>query len=127
MKITSQIILAASFLFLVSCSENKKANTTQGVGTAPVNFSGKSTGAQAAPGATAGLNPEHGQPGHRCDIPVGSPLSAPAQPNTAAPATLPIPTPAPTTTNTATAPGTNPPHGQPGHDCAVPVGAPLNK
>ena len=30
--------------------------------------------------ATAGLNPPHGQPGHRCEIPVGAPLdSKPAQ------------------------------------------------
>ncbi|MBK6446411.1 MAG: hypothetical protein IPF81_14280 [Bacteroidetes bacterium] len=26
-----------------------------------------------------------------------------------------------------TAPGMNPPHGQPGHDCAIAVGAPLKK
>jgi len=32
------------------------------------------------------------------------------------------------TTNSANANGgaVNPPHGQPGHDCAIPVGAPLN-
>ena len=29
-----------------------------------------------APASTAGLNPAHGQPGHRCDIPVGSPLNS---------------------------------------------------
>ena len=27
---------------------------------------------------------------------------------------------------TQTAPGMNPPHGQPGHRCEIPVGAPLN-
>ncbi|MEI9909110.1 MAG: hypothetical protein WDO71_05235 [Bacteroidota bacterium] len=32
------------------------------------------------PVSTAGLNPAHGQPGHRCDISVGAPLdSKPAQ------------------------------------------------
>ena len=25
-----------------------------------------------------GMNPPHGQPGHRCDIPVGAPLNSPA-------------------------------------------------
>jgi hypothetical protein len=25
----------------------------------------------------AGMNPEHGQPGHRCDISVGAPLNSP--------------------------------------------------
>ena len=41
----------------------------------------------ATPGATTvALNPAHGQPGHRCDIPEGAPLnSAPAQ-GTAIPA-----------------------------------------
>jgi hypothetical protein len=24
----------------------------------------------------AGINPAHGQPGHRCDIPVGQPLNS---------------------------------------------------
>lgn len=28
------------------------------------------------------LNPEHGLPGHRCDIPVGAPLNTPAPSNT---------------------------------------------
>lgn len=39
---------------------------------------------QAAPSSGAGLNPAHGQPGHRCDIAVGAPLNskpvAPASP-----------------------------------------------
>jgi len=79
---------------------------------------------------TAGLNPAHGQPGHRCDIAVGAPLnSAPAQ---AATKTTPTVTQQPVvmnTTNTTpvkTAPGMNPPHGQPGHRCDIAVGAPLN-
>lgn len=56
------------------------------------------------------LNPEHGQPGHVCSIPVGDPLPAAAaaqSPEEKAPVKL------------------NPAHGQPGHDCAVEVGAPL--
>ncbi|PWN65450.1 hypothetical protein [Chryseobacterium viscerum] len=96
-----------------------------------------------APMATApGMNPPHGQPGHRCDIQVGQPLnSAPAA------------TPAPQNINTGgnkviqidpnamspgkvaidnsgkqvkTAPGMNPPHGQPGHRCDIAVGQPLS-
>nr|MBP6335471.1 hypothetical protein [Bacteroidia bacterium] len=92
----------------------------------------------------AGMNPAHGQPGHRCDIAVGAPLnSPPGQPpattspstGTQAPAMTPV-----VTTPTIQAPpqatqvpagptpaGMNPPHGQPGHDCAVAVGAPLKK
>lgn len=85
------------------------------------------------------LNPEHGQPGHRCDIPVGAPLnsppaSTPAVPvqSNSGPVTL-QPTKAPMPVQTAPAPAIsqsgnvklNPEHGQPGHRCEIPVGAPL--
>jgi hypothetical protein len=94
--------------------------------------------------ASSGLNPKHGQPGHRCDIMVGQPLdSKPAQP---APATNPVPAtnPAPTTNSTASpaiwsapsattaapsatkTPKLNPKHGQPGHRCDILVGQPLD-
>lgn len=71
--------------------------------------------------STVALNPEHGKPGHRCEIAVGAPLnSAPASvvaPNVSLPTAQPV------------VPGSsvtlNPPHGQPGHDCAIPVGQPL--
>lgn len=78
----------------------------------------------------AGLNPPHGQPGHRCDIQVGAPLnSAPAATTTvtpSAPQTITVPPPT-TTPVTTTAAGKNPPHGQPGHRCDIAVGAPLPK
>jgi hypothetical protein len=77
----------------------------------------------------AGLNPAHGAPGHRCDIAVGAPLNSPAG-NTAAPAMTTIPAPATTQTPVLAQPANpnaklNPAHGQPGHDCSVPVGQPL--
>ena len=79
----------------------------------------------AKPAATGNLNPAHGQPGHRCDISVGAPLSSapPVKPNTPLPtaSVKPVNTPA-----TLTAPGMNPQHGQPGHRCDIAVGAPLN-
>ena len=86
---------------------------------------------KAMPGA--GLNPAHGQPGHDCSIPVGAPLnsapagngarSAPVQ-TMSAPAMT-----APAGPAMAADPNAklNPAHGQPGHDCAIPVGAPLKK
>lgn len=85
---------------------------------------------KAQPAATTaeGMNPPHGEPGHRCDIAVGAPLnSAPGQ--QAAPPTIIQQQPATTTatTPTQTAPGMNPPHGEPGHDCSIAVGAPLKK
>jgi hypothetical protein len=91
-----------------------------------------------APAPTApGMNPPHGQPGHRCDIAVGAPLSsAPAKPKTTPQATAqiqpaefapPAVKDAAATATVETPPGMNPPHGQPGHVCSVAVGAPLPK
>ncbi len=52
------------------------------------------TGATAQPAASnEALNPPHGQPGHRCDIAVGVPLSAP--PGTGTPAMSSSPSTAP--------------------------------
>ena len=82
-----------------------------------------------------GMNPPHGQPGHRCEIPVGAPLNS--QPTTAQPQAAPQivnqkPAEQPqmkinTNTGSATVSGAkmNPPHGQDGHRCDVAVGAPL--
>jgi hypothetical protein len=96
------------------------------------------------------LNPPHGQPYHRCDIPVGAPLNAPpanassqttdnSAVNTATQTTK-NPT-APTienamkvnpsqtqnagTADKGTKPKLNPAHGQPYHRCDIPVGSPL--
>jgi hypothetical protein len=92
------------------------------------------------------LNPPHGQPFHRCDIPVGSPLNAAAPAKSASVQTAPQvnrtgmsptlenaarlnnpqannPT-APTVANTSK-PKLNPPHGQPFHRCDIAVGSAL--
>ncbi len=96
-----------------------------------------------------GMNPSHGQPGHRCDIAVGAPLNSPVKSNLAtnttksAPYTITqTPTPPATITPAAAAsttpallnpnasitpPGMNPPHGQAGHRCDVKVGEALPK
>ncbi len=77
-----------------------------------------------------GMNPPHGETGHRCDIAVGSPLnSKPAPPASVVSTTPPTTT---TVTSTAqpaaqkTAPGMNPAHGEPGHRCDIAVGASLD-
>ncbi|HRI24479.1 MAG TPA: hypothetical protein PLZ45_07360 [Ferruginibacter sp.] len=94
---------------------------TASSGAQPVTINTQPAAQQAT---AAGMNPPHGQPGHRCDIPVGAPLNskppAPAQSTTISTA------PAASATAQATAPGMNPPHGQPGHRCDIPVGSPLN-
>lgn len=88
-----------------------------------------------APAPTApGMNPPHGQPGHRCEIAVGAPLSsAPAKKAAPAAAQVQPAEFAPpavkdaAVANVETPPGMNPPHGQPGHLCSVAVGSPLPK
>lgn len=85
----------------------------------------------AASTTTAQLNPAHGKPGHRCDIPEGAPLNSAAIPSMTIPSnnagvnqtapTQAIPLPA----NGSTA-NLNPEHGKPGHRCDIAVGAPLN-
>ncbi len=88
--------------------------------------------------ASSNLNPPHGQPGHRCDIAVGAPLnSAPKTTQTTTTATAvpvqptpvltPSPQPAPSTQPSGGSAKLNPAHGQPGHDCTIPVGAPLKQ
>jgi hypothetical protein len=103
--------------------------------TAPATVPPKATAAPVVTKTAVGLNPAHGQPGHRCEIPVGAPLdSKPTQPTTVNTApqsvvTQPSAQPVvinPATTPVATGPGLNPEHGKPGHRCDIAVGAPLN-
>ena len=84
----------------------------------------------------AGMNPAHGQPSHRCDIPVGAPLNSPLASTANKPVVQqqnqPVPTSSSVTTSTpvATTPtpeGMNPPHGQTNHRCDIAVGAALPK
>ena len=96
------------------------------------------------PGNTsAGLNPEHGKPGHKCEVAVGaplnsaptttakpraaniSPIAAPSQNNSIVPALQNTSISSPVKTSTAFTGKVNPAHGQPGHDCKVAVGQPL--
>jgi hypothetical protein len=109
--------------------------TQANAGTVPVNNVVTTTA------TTPKLNPAHGQPGHRCDIAVGAPLTGGPVQNAksalpASPAinpavqTAPIlqtKTAAPSITTAAVAPGINPAHGQPGHRCDVAVGAAIPK
>lgn len=177
--ILSSLLLASGCLF-VSCKEEEKTETaaqavpsvyevlngnkvaaapTQTPAQTPANVSvtppvlGTATAMPPAPVPVAkGMNPSHGQPGHRCDIPVGAPLNSPPGKKVTPPApgkavmtssttapgmTVNATTPTPASpgvpallnapTPITTAPGMNPPHGQPGHRCDIAVGAPLAK
>lgn len=149
MKTTSRLVISASLFLFFSCAQGSKDQSAEtsieNSSVAPAQSSPAQTSPAAAqpsdtntiatpaPQAASGvtLNPAHGQPGHRCDIPVGQPLNtAVAQPTQAIP-TAPDMGPLRTET-TPVAPAAkplavrfNPAHGQPGHDCAIPVGAPL--
>jgi len=127
-----------SFIFLVSCDskpdnrEQLAAPSVSPLTTAPVLPVNNDSAAAFKAGVA--LNPQHGQPGHRCDIAVGAPLNAPAtsiQPTVSA-TTAPVTTTPnidtkkvlPEVNSTGTA--LNPKHGEPGHRCDIAVGAPLN-
>ncbi len=94
--------------------------------------------AGTVPAITSGINPAHGQPGHRCDVAVGSPIPKTAAPTTKTTTNSPVISPVvqntpliqpqaqAAATTTAVANGLNPAHGQPGHRCDIAVGKPLN-
>lgn len=131
-------------LAIISLSACNSKNTNKEVVEVPATNQLPAT--QTAPIATteqqnntSGLltNPAHGQPGHDCAIPVGAPLKqniSTSQTTTAPPApttTVPVTTQPATSQPVAQQPSSsgkklNPAHGQPGHDCAIPVGAPLS-
>ncbi|MDO8929240.1 MAG: hypothetical protein Q7W54_09665 [Bacteroidota bacterium] len=128
---------------------NVQSDTSATISSVPETVPASSTPALNTAATPPELNPAHGQPFHRCDIVVGSPLNvaAPAKPaatairtgsaptlenaarlNNPQANTTPTPTPsAPTVANASgTPPKLNPPHGQPFHKCEIPVGSPLN-
>ena len=128
------------FIFFVSCdndSDSKEQLAAPSISPLTTNPALPANDSSAAFKAGVTLNPQHGEPGHRCDIAVGAPLNAPAtsiQPNVSA---TPPPTSTATTNTTidvqkvlpqASTSGTalNPKHGEPGHRCDIAVGAPLN-
>jgi len=113
--------------------DSKPSNQTVKASPQPVTIAQPPTQSVAS-GGGAGVNPAHGQPGHRCDIAVGAPLnSKPTQPTINA-NPQPTVTPASQTpkpfidlkSDQSTKGGLNPSHGQPGHRCDIAVGAPLN-
>ncbi len=132
-SIVKNSILASALIVSVSLFQSCKdkveesAETVEAVNTVEQNKAAlQSVDPNTAAGQVAeGLNPAHGQPGHRCDISVGAPLNTPAGGNTS---TTPVQTQSATpikmetTTNSG---ALNPAHGQPGHRCDITVGAPL--
>ena len=134
-------------LFFTSCKKEVETSNTTSTNVVPFTEVGRQMQSQSQtatqqqqttntqpPTTAAGMNPAHGQTGHRCDIAVGAPLNSPAaatapatpQQNTVVPANTVITTTVQPET-TPTAEGMNPPHGQTNHRCDIAVGAPLPK
>lgn len=127
--ILSKVFLGAALVSLAFISCNEKTDTTNS-GTSSSTTSTTATSEAASKGISAEgeevkLNPQHGLPDHRCDLPVGAPLpkgsAATTTPTPAQPQINPNVSPIRVNKN----PTVNPPHGEPGHNCAIPVGAPL--
>lgn len=110
-------LLFAVLLTGLSCKEEEKAiEKNEATSKKP---SSEELKENMAKSSDEKYNPAHGVEGHRCDLPVGAPLSqANNSANTQEMTTSPV------RLKSAT-PKINPPHGQPGHDCSVAVGAEL--
>lgn len=124
-KLFLSFLLIAS-ISMISC-KNEQESSAEAMETPPAatleqkkqalqNVAPASNTTQSTGGA---INPAHGQPGHRCDIPVGAPLDG----GTSTP--LKKVTPQSQNTVPTGGAGLNPPHGQPGHRCDIKVGDPL--
>ncbi len=119
-------ILALGLISMTSCKDEEKNEANSNETEVPASNDNTTN-------TTAQLNPAHGQPGHDCTIPVGAPLdgsaatSQQAQPqNTTGNNTSPVRLNNSNGSTSSANPTKNPPHGQPGHDCTIPVGADLN-
>ncbi len=121
-------------------SASDSSNVTSAQNSAPITMNNSAPVAPQSntvsvnqPQPTApGMNPPHGQPNHRCDIPVGAPLNSKKAETTTVKSTdiqtsttAPIAAPQNNAGSTTVAAGMNPAHGQPNHRCDIPVGAPL--
>lgn len=142
-------VLFATFGFMVSCKNveeikvapeaeinTQKAEAQLQVQRSNANpFSGQNVSSTTTFSSAVGakINPPHGEPGHRCDIAVGAPL--PVENGVSFQEELPKMPQGITVSSGVTSTENvknqsvgklNPPHGEPGHRCEIPVGAPLD-
>lgn len=113
------IIIALGLILMVSCKDEEKTAETTPQQTSE-------TTAEAAGSGEVKVNPAHGLPGHRCDLPVGAPLTASTGNTPNSTTTTQTPSTSVSPIRVDQTPKVNPPHGEPGHDCSIPVGSPLN-
>lgn len=110
-------ILVVSLGLFTACKDEEKTSEVKATPSVNSTTQESSTSGSEAPE----LNPKHGEPYHRCDLPVGAPLdqATSTQQNTSTQSTQ-----SPVRLKSSS-PTINPPHGEPGHSCSIPVGAPL--
>lgn len=153
MKNISLILVAAILMYScdkkqVTNTENTAISATDSTNTTSIINPDSEAGLAVAKSEDANmagkptLNPEHGQPFHRCDISVGAPIDSAPQQNAAPQAapqmqsnsnsfipsanSSPNPAPAlPMAPASGPKPAMNPAHGQAHHRCDLAVGAPL--
>ena len=116
MKRRILLLLMCTTLFL-ACKDKEEDVSTE-----------NPTTTEKAEGVTAEkvkVNPAHGLPGHRCDLPVGAPLTQATTPGETSVSQQPSSSVSPIRIDKT--PELNPPHGEPYHDCSIPVGAKLKK
>ncbi|MCR9182430.1 MAG: hypothetical protein NXH73_05850 [Flavobacteriaceae bacterium] len=124
-------VCAFAMIFFISCEDKKSKENVEQSPQSTEETVNDATKNSSENNSDVTLNPPHGQPGHRCDIQVGQPLPS----GSAAKSSPVINTSqkSPVINNTGSVPvnnsnstaKVNPPHGQPGHKCEIPVGAPL--
>ena len=112
------ITIVLCLILMVSCKEEEKTAEATPQQTSE-------TTAEAAGTKEITVNPAHGLPGHRCDLPVGAPLTASAASTPNPTTTSQMPSTSVSPVRVDQTPQVNPPHGEPGHDCSIPVGSPL--
>lgn len=128
--------LVFSLLLFTSCQEKEKKEVTDTNESVEMTLDQKKQQLQNVAPSSSGsattlppgsVNPPHGEPGHRCDIPVGAPLdgSQPQKQMKVTPAENKIEMPPANPGNTGPKPEKNPEHGQPWHRCDIKVGDPL--
>ncbi|MCW8980745.1 MULTISPECIES: hypothetical protein [Altibacter] len=118
-KRTALVLSLCAFPLFFACKEDSKKENpaTETTSEAAV----KTEAVTPAGDGDVALNPAHGQPGHRCDLPVGAPLNA-TNVNTTTKSQSPL---LDNSGSGETTAKVNPPHGQPGHRCDIKVGDPL--
>lgn len=114
------VLLAMTIGVFVSCKDEEKETTP-----APAQTENEAA-AKTTDNEAVKVNPAHGLPGHRCDLPVGAPLDGTAATQQTSATTTQTQSGSVSPVRIDQTPDVNPPHGEPGHDCSVPVGAKLD-